>query len=73
MSTLISKDKWSRADSIKLVEGLMTVTNVKDTTCLIVNDVYNIDVMPDNGHNLHGQKLTKIGGSTVTFSEPHSG
>lgn len=74
MSTSITngKESWSSPHGVILVKGLITVTEVTGHTCLIVDHCYDIDEVPNNGRNLHNQKLTKLDGSTATFSKPPS-
>ena len=64
------EDNWSSHDDLRLVDGLITVTNVEGHACLIVDHCYDIDEIPNNGRNLHNQKLTQLHGTTATFSKP---
>jgi hypothetical protein len=64
------KTQWLSPDGIVLIDGLITVTNVTDANTLVLNEIYDILEDPDNGRDLTKQPLTKLKGSTATFSKP---
>ncbi len=61
---------WTSEQDMKLIDGLITVFEVKHAKTLKVGEDYQVFEVPDNGREFGSQKLTKKEGRTVTFSKP---
>jgi hypothetical protein len=72
MGAIVSNKRgtWISPDDIKLVDGLITITNLTSADDLTLGDIYHIKEDPDNGRDLGHQPLTKLAGNIATFSKP---